>query len=438
VRLEVIEAVVTTVAVEEPADPVGPVLALAERIADPLRGLVNPTTAQIEEVLLRLNDIPGVTRAAAVPKIGEGERGAIELFTNMERDPVDVSAFVDNKQSPIIGPGLMGVVASINSWSPAGDTTTLSAFNSAGFDNPFPDDFEERWTLQVEHQRFLGASGLNLRGRLLHSQSRPGDIIRPFDVRSEQTELEVNLYHPVRRERAWSIDAFVGFEIIDIGSVTPAPAPGTPDLIVDDRINVVTAGFEALQRDSLGYTEGRLEMRKGLDILGASTAGDPENSRADGDGEFWLIQGEVERTLPVIGNWTVWGKAWGQWTSRPLLASEEFSIGGAELGRAYFPSEFAGDIGAGGALELRWNKTFAWRQYRAPVEVYGFGDLAEVRNLQTGIPEHAALVSAGAGLRAQLPGAVAVNLEAARPVNRPLLYNGSDGWRFLFSATKAF
>ncbi|MEO1688385.1 MAG: ShlB/FhaC/HecB family hemolysin secretion/activation protein, partial [Pseudomonadota bacterium] len=351
-----------------------------------------------------------------------------------------ISAFVDNKQSPIIGDGLMGAVASVNSWSPFGDTTTLSGFMSAGFDDPFPADFRERWTVQAEHQTFIGASGLNLRLRALYSESRPGDIIAQFDVVSDQTEVEAFIWYPAHRARSLSLDLFAGFEVVEINSITPAPptAAGVPDLVVDDRLNVLSFGIEGLQRDALGYTEGRLEVRRGFDILGTSMAGDQNISRADGAGEFWLVKGEVERTLPVTDGWTLWGKLWGQYAERPLLASEEFSIGGAELGRAYFPSEYSGDIGAGAALELRWNRNVSWREFRAPVEVYGFGDLAEVRNLRTGQPVHAAVASAGGGIRTQLPGSFALNLEAARPLNRPLQYNGSDAWRFFFSATRAF
>ncbi|MEM6742983.1 MAG: POTRA domain-containing protein [Pseudomonadota bacterium] len=444
VRLEAVEAVLTVVEVEEPEEPVGPVIDLARKIVASLRGLRNPTAERIESVLLRLNDIPGITRAAAVPRVGAGERGAVELYVNMEREAIDITAFLDNRQSPIIGDGLMGVVASVNSWSPFGDSTTFSGFMSAGFDDPFPADFRERWTVQAEHVHFLGASGLNLRGRALYSESRPGDIVRDFDITSDQTEVEVTLHYPARRTRALSVDLFGGLEVVEINSLTPAPrlpngAPSPiPDLIVDDRLTVATFGLEALQRDSLGYTEARIEVRRGLDLAGATSAGDQNISRADGGGEFWLIRGEIERTLPVTDGWTLWAKAWGQATEATLLASEEFTIGGAEIGRAYFPSEYAGDIGAGVSMELRWNQTVAWREFRAPLEVYGFGDFGEVRNNGAGSPIHAAVASAGFGLRAQLAGRLAVNFEAARPINRPLLYNGSDAWRFLFSASRAF
>mgnify|MGYP005840796499 CR=1 FL=1 len=143
-RLEVIEAVIVTAEIEEPDLPLGPVRALAERIVAPLRGLENPTLADVEGVLLLLNDIPGVTRAAAVPRLGTERRGAVELDINMERRPVDFALFADNRQSPIIGPGLVGGVPSLNSSSPAGDGTELSLFDLVGFEESLLDELRER------------------------------------------------------------------------------------------------------------------------------------------------------------------------------------------------------------------------------------------------------------------------------------------------------
>lgn len=445
-RLEVVEAVIGRVAIEEPGVPIGPVRALAERIAAPLEGLRNPHVRDVERVLLLLNDVPGITRAAAVPKVGEGERGAVDLFINMEREAFDATVFADNRQSPLIGDGLVGAVVSFNSWSPQGDSSSLSVFNSVGFDDWGSESFHERHTIQLDHVTFLGAAGTRLAGRALWSQSAPGDVVRDFEITGDQVELELLLTHPLLRGRAFTLEVYGGLSAVEVGSVTPAAPVGAPggggrptqDLVVDDHLRVARLGAEIVQRDAYGYTEATLESRFGLPFFGASRAGDGELSRQDGSGEFWSLRGSIERTLILEKGVSLWGKAWGQWADRPLLATEEFSIGGPELGRAFHPSEYAGDIGAGVAAEVRLNETFTWETLRVPYELYGFADLAEVRNLEGGQPVHRALVSAGGGVRAQFFGHTAVNLEAARPMNRPLSYNGSDAWRFLFSATRQF
>ncbi len=444
-RLEVVEAVITKVAIEAPELPIGPVRALAEQFAAPLQGLRNPTLEQLERVLLQLNDIPGVTRAAAVPKVGADERGAIELYINMEREAFSVTAFADNRQSPILGPGLVGLVGSFNSWSAAGDTSTLSWFNSADYEDLMGPSWEERWTLQFEHQRFLGDSGLNGYVRALYSESEPGDIVRGFDIASDQTEVELGLRYPLLRTRAASLDLFGGYEIVQVNSLTPSPVtnpipglPGVGPLVTDDRLNVLFLGYETVLRDESGFTEARVELRQGLPILGTSRAGDLDLSRDDGDGVFTLVKGEIARTQVLGDGFSLWGKAWFQTADRALLASEEMSIGGPELGRAYHPSEYSGDVGLGGAAELRYADELVFDALRAPFEVYGFMDWAEVRNLDGGAPPHAELLSAGFGVRATFPGRLSVNLEAAKPINVPLAYDQSRSWRLLFSAVKEF
>ncbi|MDF2233108.1 POTRA domain-containing protein [Albimonas sp. CAU 1670] len=443
-RIEIVEAVITKVAIEAPELPIGPVRALAETFAKPLEGKRNPTLEELERVLLQLNDIPGITRAAAVPKIGGDERGAIELYINMEREPFSLTAFADNRQSPILGPGLVGLVGTFNSWSPAADTTTLSWFNSADYEDLLGDSWEERWTVQLEHERFLGTSGLSGWFRALYSESAPGDIVKGFDISNDQTEIELGLRYPAVRTRAISLDFFGGFEAVQVNSLTPAvaPIPGLPavgqNLVTDDRLNVLFFGYEGVMRDESGFTEGRIELRQGLPVLDASRAGDVNLSRQDGDGVFLSVRAELSRTQVLGEGFSLWGKAWAQTADRALLASEEMSIGGPELGRAYHPSEYSGDTGLGGAVEVRYGDELVIDSLRAPYELYGFMDWAEVRNLDGGAPPHAEIFSAGFGVRATFPGRLSLNLEAAKPINVPLAYDQSRSWRLLFSAVKEF
>ena len=438
VRFEIIEATLTSVTIETPGLPLGPMRELAERTIAPLQGLSNPTLAQIERTLLLLNDIPGVTRAAAVPKMGEGGRGGVDLHINMEREAVGFTLFADNRQSPLIGRGLIGGVLALNSWSPAGDSTIVSFFNSADVDDPFPDDFQERHTIQVEHRRILDPSGLWGSFRGLYAESAPGDRVAIFDITSDQTELTATMGYPAVRSRALKLDVFGGFQTMSVNSLTPAIGGLGQDLVTDDRLRVAFAGMRAEYRDPYGSGEGRGELRAGLDVLNASPKGSPELSRQDGDPQFFSLRAELSRTQPFDDRLSFWAKGWAQAADRPLLASEEFAIGGPELGRAYHPSELSGDLGAGLSMEVRYADQAHWGDVGVPYEFYAYGDMAEVRNLDGGAPVHASLVSAGIGVRAQLPGALSLNLELARPINRPLAHTQRHDWRVLFSASKDF
>lgn len=440
VRLELVEAVIEEVLIEEPAGPLGDVRALAEEIIAPLIGRANPRLADIESVLLRLNDIPGITRAAAVPKLGGDLRGGVKLFVNMERAPVEAVAFVDNRQSPLIGTGLYGVVASWNSWSAAGDSTTISAFGSGDFDDEFPSDFQERWTVQAEHSRFIGSSGLSLRLRGLYSETSPGDTVADFDINGKQGELEAALIWPLRRSRALSADLIAGMEVIEVDSLVPASDGGAGLVTADDSLRVAYLAGTMVQRDAWGASEAEVELRVGLDILGASQPGDAGLSRSDGDGDFVLIRGHFARTLtvPDLAPFSFWGELRGQWADRPLLSAEEFAIGGPTLARAYDPAEYSGDNGIGASAEIRYPADFALWSQPIGATLYAYADAAEVANLGEGVPQHQSLISAGFGVRAVLPAGFALNLEAAKPINEPLARTSSDGWRFFFSASKQF
>lgn len=440
-RLEMLEAVLEDIAIEEPGAPLGPVRALAERIVAPMRGVRNPTLPQIEDMLLRLSEIPGVTRAAAVPKLGSGEaRGAVRLYVNMERTPLDIIAFADNRQAPLAGRGLYGVVAAWNSWSEAGDSTTLSLFGSADFDDPFPEDFTERLTAQLEHRRHLTAGGTVLHARGLYSETRPGGEVRQFDIFGRQGELEIAVETPLLLSRALSITGRLGLEAVELQGELPGVAGAPGQVTADDSIRAAEAGLRIDQRDSWGATEVEALLRGGLPILGASSAGDAGLSRADGDGTFLLARGRLARTLvhSAIAPLSFWAEVSGQWADRPLLSFEEFAIGGQALGRAYDPSEYAGDQGFGISAEARVPADFDLWDQRIETTLYGFVDYAKVRNLDGGAPATADIASAGLGLRAALPQGFALNLEAARPLHPELQRTRSRAWRFFFSASREF
>ncbi|MGG7565621.1 ShlB/FhaC/HecB family hemolysin secretion/activation protein [Rhodovulum sp. DZ06] len=440
-RLEMLEAVLEEVTVEEPAGPLGPVRALAERIVAPLRGLRNPRLDQIEDVLLRLSDIPGVTRAAAVPKLGaDGTRGAVRLFINMERAPLDIVAFADNRQAPLAGRGLYGVVAAWNSWSDMADSTALSVFGSGDFDDPFPEDFTERFTVQLEHQRHLTAGGAALQARALYSETRPGGEVKAFDIFGSQAELELALVTPLLRSRALSVTGRAGVEIVEMDGELPGTSTAPGQVTANDSIRAVELALSVEQRDAFGAAEAAFEARAGLPILGASSAGEAGLSRSDGDGTFFLVRGRAARTLvhPAVAPLEFWAELSGQWADRPLLSYEEFAIGGPTLGRAFDPTEYAGDLGVGLAGEVRIPTTFDAFDARIDATFYGFADIAKVRNLEGGAPSVATLASAGLGVRSALPYGFALNLEAARPLNQPLQRTQSKAWRFFFSASREF
>lgn len=444
VRLEVIEAVIAAVSIEQPGKPVGPVLALAERMAGTLQGVVNPTGAALERALLNINDIPGIVRATAVPQIsGTGERGSLDLFINVERDAIEGVIYADNRQTPGIGRGLFGVVATLNSYSESGDTTTFSVFNSFGYrgtsvGSPDPGgaflDIDERNTVQIEHQRNVGIDGLVVRGRALFSRTEPGNDLAQIGLDGEQISFGIEAEYPILRTRRFELGAIVGAELFESDiDVSNGAAP-----LTDDQIRIAHVTLNGLLRDELGYTRVDVSLRQGLDVFGATASDSQNRSRADGQSEFTLIKASLDRLLVINEDLSFFGRVGGQYSFDSLLASEEFAVGGGTFGRAFDPSEFTGDHGFGISGELRYTQPVSIQGYAFTAEGYGFADAGLIWNKGVGMPSSETLISFGGGVRLFLPEDYFLGLELAFPANMALTRNQRQAARAFVNFSKHF
>lgn len=455
VRIDVIEARIEAVVVEEPGGEVGPVRDLVERLLQPVVGAVNPTGAMLERALLNVNDLPGVVRATAVPQQGvSGDRGALDLFVNVEREEFNGALYADNRQTPGIGRGLAGVTVSFNSYSSAADTTTVSLFNSFAYRNDELEnnqgqvvkresalDFDERNTVQVVHQRNFGEDGLRVKATGLYSRTRPGDDLDAIGIEGEQIFFAAALEYPLILRRQFQLRGAISAEVFE----STTDVSNGQLRVSDDSLRVVSARLEGLYRDSLGYTLFDAEVRKGLDIFGASESGDQTLSRNDGDGDFTLVKASLERLVVMNEDLSFLGRLAGQYSFDPLLASEEFAIGGLTFGRGFDPSEFTRDHGVGVSGELRYMlPTFTpFEEFSIATEAYGFTEYAAAFDRGSG-DEDGQVFSAGAGFRFFLPGQTLLNAELAFPLNNPLIRASSDGdptidgGRFFLTFSKQF
>lgn len=429
IPIEVVEARIDVVSIEEPEGPIGPVRNLMARLAAPLEGKANPTLADLERVLLLLNDIPGVTRATAVPRAGDGGVGSVALTINATRDPVGGALFADNRQAPAFGPGLIGVFAEARSYTSAGDTTGVTLTNSVG-DSIF-EDIEKRWIAQVEHARHVGALGTRVGARALVSASNPGEELASLDLDSEELEAELWAEHPVVLSRPLSFWVRGGFDYRD------SNLDRGGRLISDDDTRVLFLEGRALTRDAGGYVFGTLALRQGLDILDATPEGSATASRGDGDATATAVFASLEREQALGGTFTLFGRAEAQYAFDPLLASQEFALGGTTFGRGYDPSETLGDHGIGATLELRKNDRLSFGDLNVGTTVYGFADYGRVWNIDPGVPDADELVSIGLGVRAQLSSAAQIGVELAQPMGE-VQRTGSRQTRLFLSAQIRF
>src|SRR5436305_2151506 len=238
-----------------------------------------------------------------------------------------------------------------------------------------------------------------------------------------------------------------------------------PDVKLDripltrDRLRVAFArfGIDALSDD---FTDPRfsieeprwhlttlVELRKGLDIFGASDFCGPTGANCLGPNDVppsrlegrptaavvrALAYGEV-RPMPKL-TFALGVRA--QYAGKPLLSFEEFSAGNYTVGRGYDPGVLLGDEGFGSQAEVRFGSRIPESATKPGIESYAFWDHAGVKNhdrlTETICRQH--LDSVGGGARVNF-NRFALDAAIAFPLTRACLGTRKPDPRFLGSLT---
>ena len=127
----------------------------------------------------------------------------------------------------------------------------------------------------------------------------------------------------------------------------------------------------------------------------------------------------------------------GQYSAKPLLGFEEYSVGNYTIGRGYDPSVTSGDS----ALGVRLQPSAFLPAGRAVIEPYAFGDAVRIWNEDSITTEDdRTLASAGLGARLYFANRFVLDAGWAHPFDKPLNVAGADRApdRFLISLTASF
>ena len=139
-------------------------------------------------------------------------------------------------------------------------------------------------------------------------------------------------------------------------------------------------------------------------------------SRPDAGGPFSKIEFWTQhRPPPWRQGFSIGLRGFGQLASRPLLATEEMGLGGRQFLRAFDYCEVAGDQGAAGAFELRYDVRDGLPNSVRRVQTYVYADAGRVTNFRLGLAP-TTLASVGGGIRVSLRN----GLEGGAEVGVPL------------------
>ncbi|HEV2748050.1 MAG TPA: ShlB/FhaC/HecB family hemolysin secretion/activation protein [Allosphingosinicella sp.] len=383
---------------------------------------------QAERYLLLAGDLPGYDVRLSLRSAAAG-RGEVVGEVAVLRTPGQIDFNVQNFGSKSLGRWGGLLRGQFYGLTGLGDRTTVAVFSTA--------DFEEQQTLQLGHDFRLGSEGLTVSGQFTYAWADPALDDARFDVKSTTLLATLETSYPFIRRQAQTLRGGFGLDVVN----QDVELAGVADLS-RDRLRVLFArlDFEALDMRSInrfgGYSAaeprwrfaGGLEVRRGVDILGASEdcrdrRCRPPNvpiSRLEGDptGTAVRVESFAEyRPLPVI---TLALGMRAQLSKDALLSFEEYSAGNYTIGRGYDPGSLLGDRGFGVQAEVRFGSIIPAAAKRFSVQPYVFVDAAWVENEDIGNAKDIRqnLSSVGGGVRALFGDRVQLDVALAVPLER--------------------
>lgn len=376
----------------------------------------------LERYLLLADDLPGVTARGVLKP--SSATGAADLVIEVSHKKVSGSLSEDNRGSKFIGPYQTTASVDLNSVLGLYERTALRGIVASPVD--------ELKFFDIVHEEQIGSEGTRIIGTASYTDAEPGFTLKPFDIKSKNYSFGLRVEHPFIRTRNQNLTAMAGYEYRQ----TEAKSFGTE--ISQDHINAASIGGSYDFADS----GGGVSLFNAKVDQGLTNEDSVNASRANGEGQFTKISGDVSHTRPIWGKFAGVASARGQWSADPLLASEEFDLGGEKFGRAYDPSELSGDNGAAFKAELNYGEQLDYK-YLNSYQFYGYYDVGAVWNKEVlpGEKSKESLASTGIGARFNVTDYFSGYTEVAFPLTKRVGTQGADDGhdpRFFFNLTARF
>lgn len=376
-----------------------------------------------ERYLLLARDIPGYDVRLALKPAGSGAGNMIGEIT-IRSIPLVVDFSGQNYGSASTGRIGGQLRATFHGVTGMGDRTMLSAFSTS--------DFTEQQIVQASHDMLLGGNGLRLGAHVIHAWTRPSLGPTIPDVKARTLYANVEARYPLVLKQAFSLRAAAGLDLVnqnvDFG--------GLP--LSKDRLRVAYGRLdtEAIDLKGVGPNgavgwkfHASLELRKGLDLLGASPNCTPNPaicgvpgfvppSLAGGNPGAFVVRGSARLDLMPLRGLTVQLAPRFQYSKDRLFSFEQLSAGNYTIGRGFDPGAAVGDRGYGIQTEVSVDEFSLSARSRTTLRPYGFVDTAWLRERGGGVQRFQRVVSAGAGVRLNLGAFGHLDLTAAAPLSK--------------------
>lgn len=418
VRVRVIEGFVSSETVKSDSALTTPLLeAYGARIvkARPLQ------IAVLQRYALLANDLPGYTvKSLLTPSPTVPEAADLTLFATHQK----ASAFIsyDNFGTRYLGPQEVSVGGSLYSLLRPGDSNNFR-FTVTG--RPHQLRF-----MELTHTQPVGSNGLRWQFGTNYAETRPGFVLTPAMIVGRNALAFTDFSFPWIRDRARNLITHIAFNYQNV-TATLLTFP-----FYEDRIRSLVMGATFDDTDSWrGINTGGFDVTRGFNIWGASNH--ENQSRPKGTSTYTRMNLSLSRLQALSPRFSAYVAAHMQYSFQPLLATEQFGVGGPDIGRGYDPSEIVGDQGLDGKIELRMD-TAPGYIFLQTVQYYIFYDAGIIKNKDSiDLPNQQSLTSTGFGARFVFFPQVTGNFFVAKPLTKEAavltaLGENSTAWRVFF------
>jgi len=354
---------------------------------------------ELERRLMLSNDIPAIT-AKQAEFINEDGR-CILVVRVEERPETSGQVSLDNSGSKRVGPLRGRLKFDALSVFEASDAVSATIQTN-------PVDPNELRSASLAYS--IGLNNRGTRAGVIVAASKSSlpsrmDFSRR-DITSQYVSAVIN--HPLRRLRGSNAWLESQLEYLEIEQESLGA------LIASDTVVTLSASLATSMNLADGWLRSGLQVRQGLEILGASQPGSLTSSRYDADGQFTSARAWINWSGKPAGDFTVSLAMTGQLANAPLLPAEQISLGGVYFGRGFEPYELSGDQGVIASAELGYEyaNPVDWLDRLQPYAFVDGGYIDWLRDATGG----GGLMSSGGGFRAEI-GRVGFQVETAVPVS---------------------
>lgn len=340
--------------------------------------------SSLEKTLLMLNDYRDL-KATAFLQTGK-EPGTTDIIVNVEdKLPLHLSLDYNNFGSSAVSRNRFGAEIEVAKFLPI-EGSSLSIRGVMG--SKTSDFLYGRTAFTLPVNKYGTKLGLSVSG----GNFDVGQEFAELNITGRSWDYAITLSHPFIKTRFQSLTAEVGFESQDADQFL------LDTLSSRDKIRMLKAGIDFNSTDGRGRNVVSFSINQGLgDTFGAMENNDPKSSRLHADNRFTRFSLNAARFQKFTDYLAVFLRGSAQVTTRSLVATEQFSIGGSDTVRGYPQGEFLGDHGYNVSTEFRVSP-LSNRDFLQLAFFVDHGAVA-IREAPAGTQSYSTLTGVGYGLR---------------------------------------